>query len=69
MPEHDGPPELRAIAEECSSFTSAYPSEKAPDLMMTVHTCDMCQSWNNGYCDIFLREKYGSSIGEFPRRS
>lgn len=63
MPEHDAPAELRSIGGECSYFTSSYPEEKTHDLMgATIRSCDMCQRWDNGYCNIFLREKYGSSI-------
>ncbi len=63
MPEHDASLELRSIGGECSFFTSSYPEEKTHDLMgATIISCEVCQRWDNGYCDIFLREKYGSSI-------
>lgn len=63
MPERDAPDELRAIGEECSFFKSSYPIELSNDLMGdTITSCDMCQRWDNGYCDIYLRERFGESI-------
>ncbi len=57
--------EMAAIAEQCNEYTSCYQESKLPDLMgATKTTCDNCAHWDNGYCDIFLREKYGSFTGE-----
>lgn len=68
MPDRDAPKELRAIGGECSYFTSAYPEERVHDLMGSpTISCDLCQRWDNGYCDIFLREKYGESTEDTPR--
>ena len=62
MPENDAPDELRAIGRECSYFKSSYPVERSNDLMgATITSCDMCERWDNGYCDIFLRERFGES--------
>lgn len=65
MTEHDAPDELRSIGRECSYFTSSYPAERVHDLMgATAISCDMCQRWDNGYCDIFLRERFGESTDD-----
>ena len=68
IPDLDAPQELRAIAGECSYFTSSYPEDRLQDLMGSpTISCDFCQRWDNGYCDIFLKEKYGSSTEDDHR--
>ncbi len=56
MPDLDAPQELRAIAGECSYFTSGYPEDHLHDLMGSpTVSCDFCQRSYHNFLSTFQR--------------
>lgn len=54
------PAELKAIAEECSEFSTHYESGGQMTNAVGgegIRRCDFCIHWQGGGCDIYQREK------------